>query len=83
MKFAMNGGIIIGTLDGANIEMQEEIGEDNMFIFGVKAEEVEGIRRSGPWPVDERLKEVLRSIRECRWADPVSTLPSRKFIFRQ
>ena len=40
MKFCMNGGNLIGTLDGANIELQKEIGEDNMYIFGAKVEEI-------------------------------------------
>ena len=40
MKFVMNGGVIIGTLDGANIEIVQEVGEDNMFVFGAKIEEV-------------------------------------------
>ena len=35
MKFCMNGGILIGTLDGANIELREEIGDENMYIFGL------------------------------------------------
>jgi glucan phosphorylase len=71
MKFSMNGGTILGTLDGANMEMREEVGEENMFIFGVKAEEVESIRSSGGWPVDPRLKEVIQSIRDYRWAEAV------------
>ena len=45
MKFAMNGALIIGTMDGANIEIGEEIGWDNMFIFGHRAHEVPRLRQ--------------------------------------
>jgi len=63
MKFAMNGGLILGTLDGANIEIREEIGTANMFIFGATADQVEGLRRrGGAIPIDERLYQVLRAI---------------------
>lgn len=41
MKFCMNGGILIGTLDGANIELREEIGNENMYIFGLRVHEIE------------------------------------------
>ena len=45
MKFAMNGCILIGTLDGANVEIREEVGEDNFFLFGAKAHEIAGLRK--------------------------------------
>ena len=47
MKFMINGALTIGTLDGANVEMSEAVGMDNIFIFGLKANEVDGLWRQG------------------------------------
>jgi len=72
MKFAMNGGLILGTMDGANIEMAEEIGSENMFIFGLKAHEIDDARRHRP-PIDERLHDVLKAIWSYTFADERTT----------
>merc|ERR550537_507970 len=66
MKFVMNGGLIIGTMDGANIEIREEGGEDTMFIFGCLEDQVEGIKaraRHGNYPIDPRMMEVFQVIK--------------------
>ena len=67
MKFAMNGAVTIGTLDGANIEIYEQVGEDNIYIFGLKVKEVEQVRdQYNPKTYlekDKRLKRVMDAIR--------------------
>jgi len=73
MKFVMNGGLIVGTMDGANVEICEEAGgEQNNFIFGAREEELPGILRKakeGHYPIDGRLGKVFEAIRSGRFSD--------------
>jgi starch phosphorylase len=63
MKFAMNGALTIGTLDGANVEIREAVGEDNFFLFGLTAGEVAALKSSGYRPRDYyQGNEVLREV---------------------
>ncbi|NWG86653.1 MAG: glycogen/starch/alpha-glucan phosphorylase [Hydrogenophilaceae bacterium] len=69
MKFCMNGALTIGTLDGANIEIRDEVGAENFFLFGLTAEEVQAAKLGGYQPLDHyrsnpELGAVIDLIRE-------------------
>lgn len=73
MKFALNGGLILGTMDGANVEIREEIGDNNIFIFGCLAEEVSGIRhrqRYRQMEISSKLSDVIGSINRGKFGPP-------------
>jgi starch phosphorylase len=75
MKLALNGALTIGTLDGANIEIRDEVGAENIFIFGLDAQQVTDLRTSGrydPWEYyrhDPQLAAVLDALRAGDFID--------------
>ena len=81
MKFALNGALTMGTLDGANIEIRDAVGADNIFIFGLTTEEVRALKASGynPWEVyhrEECVRRVVDALRSGRFSSrPDQFLP--------
>ena len=74
MKFALNGALTVGTLDGANVEIRERVGADNFFLFGLSADEVFALKESGYNPMDyyngnAELKGVIDSISSGQFSD--------------
>ena len=82
MKLSMNGALTIGTWDGANIEIAEEVGLDNIFIFGLRAEEILEMQQKGTYNPRERydndpvVKEVMDALASDRFC------PNEHGLFR-
>jgi glycogen phosphorylase len=74
MKFAMNGALTVGTLDGANVEIREQVGAENFFLFGKTAEEISTLQQEGyrPWELISSMPElgdVLRLIEQGHFSN--------------
>ncbi|MFZ9952803.1 MAG: glycogen/starch/alpha-glucan phosphorylase, partial [Vulcanococcus sp.] len=74
MKFAMNGALTIGTLDGANVEIREQVGAENFFLFGMNEGQVADLHSEGyrPWeliPQHPELGEVLRLVEQGHFSN--------------
>ncbi len=86
MKFMINGAVTIGTLDGANVEIHEQVGDENMFLFGMHADEVEELWHRGYDPnafITPELRRVLEMLTSGvlgqRFDDIIDSLTTRRF----
>jgi starch phosphorylase len=82
MKYSLNGALTIGTLDGANIEIMEEVGRDNIFIFGMTTEQVNSLKGAGYRPHDyyyrnQELKQAIDMIGNGSFS------PGDPYLFKQ
>ncbi|MGL4990045.1 MAG: glycogen/starch/alpha-glucan phosphorylase [Sarcina sp.] len=74
MKFMMNGAITMATLDGANVEIRDEVGDDNIIIFGMSEDEVINLYKQGGYSAyeyynnDERIRKVIDNLRDCTYS---------------
>lgn len=77
MKFMMNGALTLGTLDGANVEINERVGDDDSFIFGLKVEDIEKLKKEGnysPWDAynnNPNIRRILNSLFDGPWCEGI------------
>ena len=74
MKFMMNGAVTLGTLDGANVEIRDLVGDDNCVIFGLKEDEVKQFKKNGYnaydyYEHDPEIRRIIDSFSNCTWSD--------------
>lgn len=77
-QFVLNGGLILGTIDGANIEIGDEVGAENIFFFGKKADQVEDVRHGNRYrrmDMDPKLRVVVDLIDHGTFGDPKTFEP--------